>query len=65
MVGGDEAIFETCGELFRAMGTTILYEGGCGSGQHVKMANQIALAGAISAGSIHGISLKCKADLLS
>lgn len=48
MVGGDEAIFETCGELFRAMGTTILYEGGCGSGQHVKMANQIALAGAIS-----------------
>ena len=30
------------------MGTTILYEGPAGCGQHTKMANQIALGGAIA-----------------
>lgn len=48
MVGGDKAVFDACGEVFSAMGRTIVHEGGSGSGQHVKMANQIALAGAIS-----------------
>ena len=34
--------------LFEAMGKNIILEGPAGSGQHVKMANQIALAGNIA-----------------
>ena len=48
MVGGDKIAFDACQPLFRAMGTTILYEGPAGCGQHTKMANQIALGGAIA-----------------
>ena len=45
MVGGDKEDFETCKEIFEALGTTILHEGKAGNGQHTKMANQIAIAG--------------------
>lgn len=48
MVGGDKEAFENCKEIFYAMGTNIIYEGKPGCGQHTKMANQIALAGAIA-----------------
>lgn len=48
MVGGEEKDFEACQEALAAMGTSIIYEGPAGSGQHVKMANQIAIAGAVS-----------------
>jgi len=48
MVGGDKEAFEKCNDIFKAMGTNIVYEGEAGSGQHTKAANQIALAGAIS-----------------
>lgn len=48
MVGGDKDIFETILPVFEAMGTNIVYEGKAGSGQHTKMANQIALSGAIA-----------------
>ena len=48
MVGGDAEAFEACLPLFRAMGTSIIHEGGAGAGQHVKMANQIAIAGAVT-----------------
>ena len=48
MVGGDEDVFKTCLPVFEAMGTNIIYEGGPGAGQHTKMANQIAIAGAVS-----------------
>lgn len=48
MVGGERADFDACLPLFQAMGSSILYEGGAGSGQHTKMANQIAIAGAVS-----------------
>lgn len=48
MVGGDKAAFEKCTDIFKAMGTNIIYEGIAGSGQHTKAANQIALAGTIS-----------------
>ena len=34
--------------LFEAMGKNIKYEGKAGNGQHTKMCNQIAIAGAIS-----------------
>uniref|UniRef100_UPI0040482084 NAD(P)-dependent oxidoreductase n=1 Tax=Aliarcobacter sp. TaxID=2321116 RepID=UPI0040482084 len=45
MVGGDEEDFHACKDIFEALGTTIIYEGKAGSGQHTKMANQIAIAG--------------------
>lgn len=48
MAGGDREAFDACLPLFEAMGKTIVYEGAAGSGQHTKMANQIALGGAIS-----------------
>ena len=48
MVGGDKAAFDECMPMFEAMGTNIRYEGKAGNGQHVKMANQIAIAGAVS-----------------
>jgi 3-hydroxyisobutyrate dehydrogenase len=44
MVGGDQAIFEAVEPLFALMGKNIVYQGGPGSGQHCKMANQIAIA---------------------
>jgi 3-hydroxyisobutyrate dehydrogenase len=45
MVGGEEKDFNSCKKIFEALGTTIIYEGKVGSGQHTKMANQIAIAG--------------------
>lgn len=48
MVGGEKKDFEACQNVLAAMGTSIVYEGPAGSGQHVKMANQIAIAGAVS-----------------
>ena len=44
MVGGDEAVFEDMLPLFQLMGKNIVLQGGPGSGQHTKMANQIAIA---------------------
>lgn len=48
MVGGDSVAFEECRSIFQCLGTNIIYEGKAGNGQHTKMANQIALAGAIA-----------------
>lgn len=45
MVGGEEKDFNSCKKIFEVLGTTIIYEGKVGSGQHTKMANQIAIAG--------------------
>lgn len=47
-VGGDESVYEKCLPLFKAMGTNIVHCGEAGSGQHAKLANQIAIAGAVS-----------------
>lgn len=49
MVGGDEEAYLACKGMFEAMGEHIVYEGKAGNGQHTKMANQIAIAGTISA----------------
>jgi 3-hydroxyisobutyrate dehydrogenase len=43
MVGGDEAVFERCRPLFEAMGKTIVYCGPSGSGQVVKLCNQVVV----------------------
>ena len=45
MVGGEAPAFEKAKPLFEAMGKTIALMGPAGSGQHTKMANQIAVAG--------------------
>ena len=42
------AVYNAGAALFRAMGKSILYEGPAGFGQHTKMANQIAIAGALA-----------------
>lgn len=48
MVGGDQATFEHAFPVFTAMGKQIVLQGPAGAGQHTKMANQIALAGALA-----------------
>ena len=48
MIGGEKEDFEACKKLFEAMGKTIVYSGVAGSGQHTKMANQIAIAGVMA-----------------
>lgn len=48
MVGGDKDVYTQNLSIFSAMGSNVIYEGFAGSGQHVKMANQIAIAGALS-----------------
>ena len=48
MVGGDKETFDKAYPVFEAMGKNIVYQGPAGCGQHTKMANQIALAGAIA-----------------
>ncbi|MBI5394878.1 MAG: NAD(P)-dependent oxidoreductase [Verrucomicrobia bacterium] len=47
MVGGDEAAFHRAKPLFEIMGKNIRLQGPAGSGQHCKMANQIAVAGSM------------------
>ena len=47
MVGGNQEVFEVVKPLFEAMGKNIVYQGEAGSGQHCKMANQIAIASSI------------------
>ncbi|MGW8193462.1 MAG: NAD(P)-dependent oxidoreductase [Desulforhopalus sp.] len=44
MAGGDRETFDTVLPLFQLMGKNIVYQGKAGSGQHCKMANQIAIA---------------------
>jgi len=46
-VGGDKAIYEEILPVLELMGKTIVHTGGAGTGQHAKMANQIAIAGSI------------------
>ncbi|GAA0070479.1 NAD(P)-dependent oxidoreductase [Clostridium sardiniense] len=62
MVGGDRDAFEECLDVFKSLGTNIIYEGEAGSGQHTKMANQIALGGAI-AGVCEAITYSKKVGL--
>ena len=62
MVGGDADAFELAKPVFEAMGTNIIYEGGPGAGQHTKMANQIALTGAL-AGVCEAMSYAAKSGL--
>ncbi len=44
MIGGDRAVVEALQPCWQAMGKTIVYQGGPGSGQHTKMVNQTLIA---------------------
>ena len=44
MVGGDKETFDRALPVLDVMGKNIVYQGKAGSGQHTKMANQIAIA---------------------
>lgn len=48
LVGGKKEDFDACRPVFEAMGKNIDYEGPAGCGQHTKMCNQIAIAGALA-----------------
>jgi 3-hydroxyisobutyrate dehydrogenase-like beta-hydroxyacid dehydrogenase len=48
MAGGDREAYEACLPLFECMGAQITYTGEASSGQHTKMANQIAISGALA-----------------
>jgi 2-hydroxy-3-oxopropionate reductase len=47
MVGGEPATFESAKPLLEVMGSTVVLVGGAGSGQTVKAANQLMVAGII------------------
>ena len=49
MVGGDQAVFESVLPIFQAMGKTITLLGPLGSGNFTKLANQIIVAGNLTA----------------
>lgn len=48
MAGGEEESYRRVLPVFECMGKSIRYLGKAGSGQHTKMANQIAIAGAVA-----------------
>lgn len=48
MVGGEAAVFHDASAVFAALGTTIFHVGPSGSGQTVKAANQLIVAGNIA-----------------
>jgi 3-hydroxyisobutyrate dehydrogenase len=45
MVGGEESAFDALRPIFSIMGKNVVRQGSAGSGQHAKLANQIAIAG--------------------
>lgn len=49
MVGGDKHSFDKMIPLFEVMGTNIVRQGSAGSGQHTKVANQMAIAAGLVA----------------
>lgn len=55
LAGGDREAFDRAMPIFESMGKNIVYTGRAGTGQHVKMCNQIAIAGALS-GAAEAIS---------
>ncbi len=62
MAGGSKEAYDKMLPVFQAMGSRINYMGPAGSGQHTKMANQIAIAGAIS-GVCEALTYSRKAGL--
>src|SRR3954451_19598724 len=44
MIGGDKDVVDALSPCFNAMGKTIVYQGGPGSGRHTKVVNQVLIA---------------------
>ncbi|WP_159638176.1 NAD(P)-dependent oxidoreductase [Erysipelothrix anatis] len=72
MVGADQDVFDTIKPLLDIMGKTITYMGPAGSGQHAKLANQVAIAGAIGGAAeslryaeIKGLSLDAMLQVIT
>ena len=72
MVGGDAAVVEEARPVLEAMGATIVHVGPAGSGQTVKAANQLIVAGTIQlvAESLvfleaHGVDLEAAVEVLA
>jgi 2-hydroxy-3-oxopropionate reductase len=62
MVGGKESVFEACWSILEAMGKSIVYVGGHGSAQIIKLCNQVAVTlGQIAA--FEAFTLGAKAGL--
>jgi 3-hydroxyisobutyrate dehydrogenase len=64
MVGGDRTVYDGCLPIFQALGTSITYMGGTGSGQATKLCNQVicglhiqAVAEGLMLGSKLGLDL--------
>lgn len=62
MVGGDEDAFNAARELFKVMGSRFILQGGSGSGQRVKLCNQIAGFGS-TLGTCEALSFAVRAGL--
>jgi 3-hydroxyisobutyrate dehydrogenase len=65
MVGGKREVFDRCFPVFEAMGRTITYVGKTGSGQAMKLCNQVAVSihtVATSEALLFGTSLGLKPD---
>ncbi|MDB5106702.1 MAG: oxidoreductase [Fibrobacteres bacterium] len=62
MVGGDPEAFEAAQALFRVMGSRYVLQGGAGSGQRVKLCNQIAGFGS-TLGTCEALSFAVRAGL--
>ncbi len=62
MCGGDRETYEKALPVFEAIGKTFNYLGKAGNGQHAKMANQIAIAGAI-AGAMEAMTYAIRVGL--
>ncbi|MHA7861173.1 2-hydroxy-3-oxopropionate reductase [Tessaracoccus sp. Y36] len=72
MVGGDSGVLEEARPVLEAVGTTIVHVGPAGSGQTVKAANQLIVAGTIQlvAESLvfleaHGVDLEAAVQVLA
>lgn len=72
MVGGDKEVYDEVLPLFEKMGKTINYMGKAGNGQHAKLANQTAIAGAIAGAAEslayadkHGLDLETMLAVIS
>ena len=44
MIGGDKDVVDSLLPCWKAMGNTVVHQGGAGAGQHAKMVNQILIA---------------------
>lgn len=71
MVGGDEALFHECGDIFKAMGKNIFYCGPNGNGEVVKIVNNLlgaiqaaATAEVLSIGVKAGVEMKVLTEVI-